>query len=106
MIYQKYLDNCMELLIFGTLIVALLICGYIIRNLMKKVEVLEDNVDELSKEVQNYDAFFDDVKKHADACIDRMKQIDRLGSFEADDETGFVFRELYEIVDMLSKRFD
>ena len=106
MICQNYLDNCMELLIFGTLIVALLVCGYIIRNLMKKVEVLEDNIDELSKEVQNYDAFFDDVKQHADASIARMKQIDRLGSFEADDETGHVFKELYEIVELLSKRFN
>jgi cell division protein FtsL len=96
----------MELLIFGTLIVALLVCGYIIRNLMKKVEVLEDNIDELSKEIENYDTFFDDVKKHANASIDRMKQIDRLGSFEADDETGFIFKELYEIVELLSKRFD
>jgi hypothetical protein len=26
----------------------------------------------------------------------RMKQIDRLGSFEADDETGFIFQEIKE----------
>jgi hypothetical protein len=26
----------------------------------------------------------------------RMKDVDRLGSFEADDETGFIFKEIKE----------
>jgi hypothetical protein len=30
-----------------------------------------------------------------------MKDIDKLGSFEANDETGYVFKELYEIVEQL-----
>jgi hypothetical protein len=28
-----------------------------------------------------------------------MRQIDRLGSFESDDETGYVFKELKDIVE-------
>jgi hypothetical protein len=96
----------MELLIFGTLIIALIVCGYIIRNLMKKVEVLEDNINELTEGIQKYETFFDDVKEHADASYARMKQIDRLGSFEADDETGYVFKEVFEIVELLNGRFN
>ena len=95
----------MELLIFGTLIVALLVCGYIIRNLMKKVEVLEDNIESLETDFVEYNNFFEDIKKHATLSHDRMKQIDRLGSFEADDETGFVFKEIHEIVTLLNERF-
>jgi hypothetical protein len=95
----------MELLIFGTLIVALLVCGYVIRNLMKKVEVLEDNIETLETDFVEYNNFFEDIKKHATLSYDRMKQIDRLGSFEADDETGFVFKEIHEIVTLLNERF-
>jgi hypothetical protein len=95
----------MELLIFGTLIVALLVCGYVIRNLMKKVEVLEDNIESLETDFIEYNNFFEDIKKHATLSYDRMKQIDRLGSFEADDETGFVFKEIHEIVTLLNERF-
>ena len=36
-----------------------------------------------------------------DNAISRMKDIDKLGSFEANDETGYVFKELYEIVEQL-----
>ena len=35
----------------------------------------------------------------------KLKQIDRLGSFEADDETGFIFSELRDIVNELNKGF-
>ena len=34
-----------------------------------------------------------------------LKQIDRLGSFEADDETGFAFKELRDIYDDLNRGF-
>ena len=29
-----------------------------------------------------------------DNAYKRMKEVDRLGSFEADDETGFIFQEI------------
>ena len=35
----------------------------------------------------------------------KLKQIDRLGSFEADDETGFAFKELKDIYDDLNRGF-
>lgn len=38
---------------------------------------------------------------HIDNALERMKSIDKIGSFEADDETGYVFKELYEIVEEL-----
>ena len=34
-----------------------------------------------------------------------MRQIDRLGSFESDDETGYVFKELKNMVDQLNERY-
>ena len=38
---------------------------------------------------------------HIDAAVARMKEIDRIGSFEADDETGFIFKEMYQIIEDL-----
>ena len=35
----------------------------------------------------------------------KLKQIDRLGSFAADDETGFIFTELRDMIDELNKGF-
>lgn len=95
----------MNLFIISILIVALLVCFYIIRNLVKKIEVLEDNMDELAKEVQLYDAFYDDLRTRVNESVTRMRQIDRIGSFEADDETGYVFKELKGIVESLNTRF-
>ena len=95
----------MNLLILSILIVALLVCVYVIRNLLKKVEVLEDNIEDLTKEVQLYDAFYDDLRGRVNESVTRMRQIDRIGSFEADDETGYIFKELKGIVESLNARF-
>lgn len=95
----------MNLLILSILIVALLVCFYVIRNLLKKAEVLEDNIEELTNEIQQYDAFYDDLRSRVNESVTRMRQIDRLGSFEADDETGYVFKELKGIVESLNTRF-
>ena len=35
----------------------------------------------------------------------KLKQLDRLGSFEADDETGFIFAEMKDIFNDLNKGF-
>jgi hypothetical protein len=96
----------MELLIFGTLIVALLVCGYVIRNLMKKVEVLEDNIESLETDFIEYNNFFEDIKKHATLSYNRMKQIDRLGAFESEDEAGTTFQLLNQVITELKEQFD
>jgi hypothetical protein len=88
------------------MLIIVLIAVYIIRNLLAKVEVLEDNVDQLVEDVQTYDELLTDIKKHANNSYTRMKQIDRLGSFEADDETGAVFNEMLEIIESFNERFN
>jgi hypothetical protein len=35
-----------------------------------------------------------------------LKQLDRRGAFESDDEIGFFFKELKKIVDDISKNFE
>jgi len=87
------------------LVVVLSATTYIVRNLLKKMETLEDNIDELVKNITDYDAFYEDLKRRVNESNSRLKQIDRLGSFEADDETGVIFKELKDIVNELNERF-
>ena len=95
----------MTITLVSLLVVVLSVATYIVRNLLKKMETLEDNIDELVKNITDYDAFYEDLKRRVNESNSRLKQIDRLGSFEADDETGVIFKELKDIVNELNERF-
>lgn len=45
----------------------------------------------------NYSTFFQYMQDRLKNSRIRMKEIDRRGSFESDDEVGFIFKTLYEI---------
>ena len=95
----------MIITLISLLVVVLSVATYIVRNLLKKMETLEDNIDELVKNITEYDSFYEDLKRRVNESNSRLKQIDRLGSFEADDETGIIFKELKDIVNDLNERF-
>lgn len=75
------------------LIVAVLI--YAIINLVKQTEQLED-------QVSYYIDVVDAVREKVLDVQVQLKEIDIKGSFEADDEVGFVFKEIQELVDDLT----
>jgi hypothetical protein len=85
--------------------VLLLASSLIIINLLRKVEMMEDYVKDLEDSNLNYYTFFSNLKSKVRESYSRMKNIDRLGSFEADDETGFIFKELKDIADQLNGDF-
>ena len=62
---------------------------FIIRNLMKQNERLEDFITKQSEAIQ--------------ACDKRLKELDNKGSFYADDEIGFFFKEVQKIQDALNE---
>lgn len=72
---------------------------------MRKQEALESYIEELENSNTEYYQFFTTLKSRMNESNSKLKQIDRLGSFEADDETGFIFSELRDIVDELNKGF-
>ena len=37
--------------------------------------------------------------------MSRMKELDKIGSFEADDDTGYVFKNIYEIISQLEEYY-
>jgi len=82
------------ILINGILILALVI-GYIIWNLMKKVEKLESMIDIQEKYIMD---FYDLVKQSEI----KIKEIDSNQLFQSDDEVGFFFQNLKTIQEALS----
>tara|TARA_R110001583_G_scaffold23839_1_gene87467 strand:- start:100 stop:348 length:249 start_codon:yes stop_codon:yes gene_type:complete len=76
-------------IVISILTALLIVNGFIIYNLLKKNEILEDF-----------------IKKQSDAidyCDRRLKTIDDRGSFIADDEVGFFFVELKKIQEALNE---
>jgi len=67
-------------------------------NLLRKNEAQEDVVEEQETTLA-------ESASRIDSSMARMKEIDRLGSFEADDETGFVFKQMYEIISELEEYY-
>ena len=75
-----------------------LVLGYTTYNLLRKNEALEDVILEQEELVA-------DIAEKIDNSLSRMKEIDQLGSFEADDETGVIFKNLYEIISELEEYY-
>ena len=70
-------------------LIIIFILLYIVWNLLRKLEKLEDNVEE-------QDEVLDSVETSVRKALDRMKEVDRIGSFEAEVlfacDWGRVFR--------------
>ena len=79
----------MEILLSILLTLSVTSSFFIIRNLLKKNEVLEDFIAKQSDAVN--------------ACDQRLKQIDTKGIFYADDEIGWFFQEVKKIQDALNE---
>jgi len=63
--------------------------SFAIMNLLKKNERLDDFISKQSEAVN--------------ACGVRLKQLDQKGSFYADDEIGFFFKEVEKIQEALNE---
>ena len=74
-------------------------------NQLRKQEAQSEYIDELENSNTEYYTFFQRLKTRVGESNSRLRQIDRVGSFEADDETGFAFRELKDIYDDLNRGF-
>jgi len=74
-------------------------------NQLRKQESQSDYIEELENSNTEYYTFFQKLKTQVGESNSKLKQIDRLGSFDADDETGFAFKELREIYEDLNRGF-
>ncbi len=67
-----------------------LVFVFVIFNLTKKVEQLEDD-----KEF--YEAYINNFAETIESVSSKLKQIDNRGTFESDDEVGFFFTYIKEL---------
>ena len=70
------------------IIITTILC-FALFNLIKKNETLEDFISKQSEAVN--------------ACGVKLKQLDQKGSFYADDEIGFFFKEVEKIQEALNE---
>ena len=84
------------IVVLSLIIIALL---YAVWNLVRKSESLEDEMEFSEKYIN---VAYDSMKK----AYDRMKKIDRLGSFEADDESGYIFNEIKTAMEELNEVYE
>jgi hypothetical protein len=66
------------------------VLGFSTWNLLRKLEKLEDTVQDQQRYVENISNIIEDSNK-------RLREIDDKGHFSADDEVGFFFENLKEI---------
>jgi len=88
----------MELLFIIILSVSTLVLGYTTYNLLRKNEALEDVIEEQEVVIAL-------TAERVDSSMKQMKEIDRIGSFEADDETGYIFKNIYDIISQLEEYY-
>jgi len=78
------------------LIILILVCLFIIRNLMKKQEQAEDIL-------VGYFGYLDKLSRIIEVTDEKLKQIDSKGTFESDDEIGFFFKNVKELQEVLNE---
>lgn len=67
-------------------------------NLLRKNEATEDVVEEQETTIST-------IAEKIDKSMEKLKDLDTKGAFEADDETGTIFKQMYEIIEDLEKYY-
>ena len=85
--------------VIAVLIVIVILLIYGIYNLISKYEILEDEISE-------FDLWVETTHANIKSAYFRMKAVDRLGSFESDDESGFIFEEIKSSMEALNEKLN
>ena len=79
----------MEIILIILLTLTITTSFFVIRNLVKQTERLEDFITKQSEAIV--------------ACDSKLKALDHKGTFHADDEIGFFFKAVEEIQEALNE---
>lgn len=79
-------------------LIALIISILVNVNLLFKVEKLEVDNDEMGTYIPQLEKWIKLCSQKINASYSQIKNIDRKGAFESDDEVGFIFKELKTII--------
>jgi hypothetical protein len=81
------------------LVAILAVSVFVNINLFRKLEVLEGDIEFNDKLVES-------VYISMMNAYTRMKSLDRLGAFESDDETGYIFTEIKSAMEELNNEYN
>ena len=82
--------------IISVLAVLVVILGFTTYNLLKKNEKQEDIV-------AGYLAYLDSLSRTIEISNKKLKELDRGGVFEKDDEVGVIFQSILKIQEILNE---
>ena len=91
--------------VIGILSITIVVLAITAFRLMKRIESMEDYVADGEKSNDEYFNFFTALKTRVSDSYSHLKNIDRLGSFENDDETGYLYKELKKVIEALKQGF-
>jgi hypothetical protein len=90
-------------------IIALTICLgisiFVNMNLTRKFEQLDDMAQESVDALLENEKFLTELRNRIRSQQSYLRQLDRIGSFEADDETGYFFKEMKDIMNDIAVYF-
>jgi len=75
--------------------ICVILLGFTTRNLLKKNEKQEDIL-------AGYLTYLDNISRTIEISDKKLKELDRGGVFEADDEVGVIFKSILQIQDILN----
>jgi hypothetical protein len=80
----------------SALVILVVILGFTTRNLLRKNEKQEDIV-------AGYLAYLDNLSRTIEISNKKLKELDRGGVFEKDDEVGIIFQSILKIQEILNE---
>jgi len=93
------------LLMMIVLFVMLSVSIFINVNLTRKFEKLDEMAQESVDALLENERFLTELKNRVLSQQSYLRQLDRIGAFEADDETGYFFKEMKDIVNDIAVYF-
>jgi hypothetical protein len=85
--------------------ICLIISIYVNINLTKKFEKLDDMAQDSVDALLENEKFLTELRNRIRSQQSYLRQLDRIGSFEADDETGYFFKEMKDIMNDIAVYF-
>lgn len=86
--------------------ITLIVSIYANINSYKKIEILEKQIDRIETIESNSVSLVENLLIAYIKVLSKLKRIDRLGSFESDDEVGFVFKTIKNTIEELKSELD
>jgi hypothetical protein len=85
--------------------ISLAVSIYVNVNLTKKFEKLDEMAQESVDTLLENEKFLTELRNRIRSQQSYLRQLDRIGSFEADDETGYFFKEMKDIMNDIAVYF-